>query len=161
MLLLRSPGLPLLVSLLLLPLAAGCGRKIGDECRDALECNNEDNTRTCDLAQPNGYCTIDGCDETSCPKEARCVRFFPMADFLTKSCDPAQPTACDPQEVCVAFPDGGRCAPRSTEKRNCLLKCDDDGDCREEYSCQQTGKNSLSLTGKPGETVKYCAPRPR
>jgi hypothetical protein len=143
-------------------LVSGCGRKIGDECRDAYECNNEDNTRSCDLSQPNGYCTIEGCDELSCPKEARCVRFFPSAEFLNKKCDPTKsPNACDAQEVCVQLGGEGRCAPRSTEKRTCMLKCDNDGDCREEYSCQSTGvRNSLALTPNPGEQVKYCAPRP-
>jgi hypothetical protein len=152
-----------LLCLSLLPLAlTACGRKIGDECRDQLECNNEENVRSCDLSQPSGYCTIDGCDEVSCPSEAACVRFFPGMEFLTKSCDPSVASTCDPQELCVPSPGGGRCAPRATEKRNCMLKCDDDGDCRDEYSCQRTGTGtSVSLTTHPGETVKYCAPRPR
>jgi hypothetical protein len=141
-------------------LGGACGRKIGDKCKDPLECNNEDITRTCDLSQPAGYCTIEGCDEKSCPDEAVCIRFFPNMEYLTKPCDPAAPTACDPQELCVRYQGGGRCAPRSTEKRNCVLKCDDDGDCRDEYACVSTAQgSSLSLTGTPDEVVKYCAAR--
>jgi hypothetical protein len=156
---LASAGFFLVLALGLAPLA-GCGRKIGDECRDLLDCNNEDNIRSCDLSQPGGYCTIDGCDETSCPGEAVCVRFFPAAQFLTKGCDPDAVSACDPQELCVRFPEGGRCASRATEKRNCMLKCDDDGDCRDDYACRTSNTgSSLSLTGRPGERVKYCAPR--
>src|SRR5688500_15276315 len=73
----RSMPTPVIGSLLrLAPLVLvlvgliGCGRKIGDECKDLLDCNTEDNTRSCDLSQPGGYCTIDGCDESSCPDEA-------------------------------------------------------------------------------------------
>ena len=141
-------------------LLGGCGRKIGDECKDSLECNNEDNTRTCDLSQPGGYCTIEGCDERSCPEEAVCIRFFPMMSYLSKSCDPAAPNACEPHELCIPFPEGGRCAPRSTEKRNCMLACEDDGDCRDDYVCRPSGRGSaLALTPNPGESPSYCVPR--
>ena len=156
-----------LVGLLLVLLAAGlggCGRKVGDACRDNIDCNNEDITRTCDLSQPGGYCTIDFCDESSCPGESVCVRFFPAREFLSAepSCDPAVATSCDPQEICVAFTDGGRCAPRSTEKRNCVFKCDTSGDCRDGYICRETGQGStVALTGTPGATRKFCSPPTR
>jgi hypothetical protein len=74
-----------------------CGRKIGDDCKTQLDCNEEDDSRTCDISQPGGYCTIEGCDETSCPKEAVCVRFYPAEEFLTDHCDPAISTGCDPR----------------------------------------------------------------
>lgn len=151
----------LLVALALCALAGACGRKIGDKCRDPIDCNNEDITRTCDQSAPGGYCTVDGCDEKSCPDEAVCIRFFPNMEFLNKPCDPdAMVSGCEPQELCVSYPGGGRCAPRSTEKRNCVLKCDDDGDCREEYACRASGQgNSLALTPTPRQVVKYCVTR--
>ena len=65
---------------------AGCRRQIGDECTTAAECN-PNGTRSCDATQPGGYCTIQGCDENSCPEEAACIRYFP-AQFLTHACDP-------------------------------------------------------------------------
>ena len=61
-------------------------REIGDECTTAADCN-PNGSRSCDATQPGGYCTIQGCDETSCPEEAACMRYFP-AQYLTKPCDP-------------------------------------------------------------------------
>ena len=55
--------------------ASGCARKIGDECTTAADCN-PNGTWSCDQSQPGGYCTIQGCDETSCPDEAACLRYF-------------------------------------------------------------------------------------
>lgn len=149
------------VAVVLLALALGaCGKKIGDDCKDSVDCNDEDNTRTCDLSQPGGYCTIDGCDEGSCPGESVCVRFFPAMEFLNKSCDPDAATACEPHEVCIRYADGGRCAPRSTESRKCVLKCDGDDDCRDEYVCRTTGEgNAVALTRTAGARARYCSPR--
>ena len=150
----------LLLALAVCALVGACGRKIGDKCRDPLECNNEDITRTCDQSQPGGYCTIEGCDERSCPGDSVCIRFFPNMEFLDKVCDPAGPETCEPQELCVPYQGGGRCAPRATEKRNCVATCDDDGDCREEYACRSSGQSSgIALTPTPGEIVKYCITR--
>jgi hypothetical protein len=122
----------------------------------AADCQTDDDTRSCDISQPGGYCTIDGCDERSCPSEAACIRFFPWP-FLTETCDPAAPSACAPDEICL---DMGRCAPRSSERRYCALRCDDNGDCRDGYECRQAGQlGSMALTTKPGAAVKFCAPR--
>jgi hypothetical protein len=66
--------------------AVSCGRKIGDNCQTAADCN-PNGGRICDLSQPGGYCTILGCNETSCPSEATCVRYFPV-QYLTKPCNP-------------------------------------------------------------------------
>jgi hypothetical protein len=142
---------------LLLPLAA-CGKKIGDECKTQFDCNEEDDTRSCDISQPGGYCTIDGCDERSCPSEAVCVRFFPRL-YLTKPCD----AGCGPDEICV--PDEGavaKCAPRSSELRRCVLRCSGGGDCRSGYECRTAGTlGSIALTDDPGSRVKFCAPTER
>src|SRR5262245_47832083 len=59
---------------------AGCSREIGDDCVTAVDCN-PNGSRSCDSSQPGGYCTIQGCDERSCPEEAVCMRYFP-AQFL-------------------------------------------------------------------------------
>jgi hypothetical protein len=66
--------------------AASCGRKIGDSCQTAADCDPS-GARICDISQPGGYCTILGCDETTCPSEATCVRYFPV-QFLSKPCNP-------------------------------------------------------------------------
>ena len=99
----------------------GCRREIGDECTTAADCN-PNGSRSCDATQPGGYCTIQGCDETSCPEEAACMRYFP-AEFLTAPCDPNPAdgvTGCMADEVCL---DEGLCARQSTELRYCVKTC--------------------------------------
>ena len=60
----------------------GCTPAIGDPCTTAFNCSiNGD--RTCDLARPNGSCTIFGCEADACPDGAVCVRFRPDPTRLT------------------------------------------------------------------------------
>jgi hypothetical protein len=66
--------------------AASCGKKIGDDCMTAADCD-PNGGRICDISQPGGYCTVLGCDETTCPSEAACIRYFPV-QYLTKPCNP-------------------------------------------------------------------------
>ncbi|HVV53620.1 MAG TPA: hypothetical protein VHO06_28450 [Polyangia bacterium] len=65
---------------------ASCGKQIGDDCQTAADCD-PNGGRICDISQPGGYCTILGCDETTCPSEAACIRYFPV-QYLTKPCNP-------------------------------------------------------------------------
>jgi hypothetical protein len=161
----------------------GCGKQIGDSCQTASDCDPNGN-RICDLSQPGGYCTELGCNETTCPSEAVCVRNFP-AQFLTKPCNPACEdrvcaadggsttgvdagvTACDPScpggptndctadETCL---DEGLCAPRDSEIRSCEKSCSSSSDCRGGYVCRTTGtEGSEALTTTPGQQVSYCA----
>jgi hypothetical protein len=81
--------------------AAACGKQIGDDCQTATDCN-PNGGRICDLSQPGGYCTILGCDETTCPSEATCIRFFP-SQFLTRPCNPY----CEDKDVVPTDTDGG------------------------------------------------------
>jgi hypothetical protein len=148
-----------LAAVCLLPLLWACGRKIGDECKTQFDCNEEDDTKTCDISQPGGYCTIEGCDETSCPEEAVCIQFYPAEEFLTDRCEPRGATSCDAHEICLQ---SGWCAPRASELRRCLLRCEDNGDCRDEYHCRPSGQHSsTALTTQVNATVGFCAPRPR
>ena len=139
--------------------ASGCARKIGDECTTAADCN-PNGSRSCDQSQPGGYCTIQGCDETSCPEEAACIRYFP-AQFLTKSCDPTAPdrgeqTGCDANEFCLPE---GLCAPLSTELRYCARTCEGGDDCRGGYECRLAGtRGSVALTSNVDAVVHFCAP---
>jgi len=158
--------------------AASCGREIGDECTTAADCN-PNGSRSCDVSQPGGYCTIMGCDEKSCPVEAVCIRYFP-AEFLTLSCnpccedrvadpeDPKRPPGCDAEscpsgaldqctadEICLERV----CAPRSTERRFCAKSCSSNDDCRGGYECRLAGtRGSLALTSSVNPTVRFCAP---
>jgi hypothetical protein len=152
---------------LLVPLLA-CGKKIGDECQTNFDCNDEDDTRTCDISQPGGYCTIEGCDERSCPEESVCVRFFPRQEFLTRMCTAGSPdqgaSECAAHELCLV---AGLCAPRATELRRCVKTCDNSGDCRGGYECRSNGADlgdgrkdtSMPLTGNPANPARFCAPR--
>jgi hypothetical protein len=152
--------LPLAVFLAVLA-GVGCKREIGDECTTAADCN-PNGTRSCDATQPGGYCTIQGCDETSCPEEAACIRYFP-AQYLTKACDtspdPADPAAtsgCAADEVCL---EEGRCAPLSTELRYCVKTCSSNEDCRSAYECRLAGtRGSMKLTANPDAIIHFCAP---
>ena len=140
---------------LLLAVVASCRREIGDECVTAVDCN-PNGSRSCDATQPGGYCTIQGCDERSCPEEAACMRYFP-AQFLTKPCDPKAPSDCIADEICL---DSGVCAPLSTELRYCVKTCASVDDCREGYECRLAGtRGSMVLTPSSTAVVNFCAPR--
>jgi len=135
---------------------AGCRREIGDECKTAADCN-PNGSRSCDATQPGGYCTIQGCDETSCPEEAACIRYFP-AQYLTEPCVPGErETGCMADEVCL---DEGLCARQSTELRYCVKTCSSGDDCRDGYECRLAGtRGSLALTSNPSSVVRFCAPQ--
>jgi hypothetical protein len=64
--------------------ASACGHEIGDQCKTSVDCDPS-GTRSCDLSQPDGYCTIAGCDETSCPSSSACIRTFPVALLSTNA----------------------------------------------------------------------------
>lgn len=158
--------------------AAACGREIGDECTTAADCN-PNGSRSCDVSQPGGYCTVMGCDEKSCPEEAVCIRYFP-AEFLTLSCnpccedgvvspaDPNRPPGCGvdscpggaldectADEICLERV----CAPRSTERRFCAKSCGSNDDCRGGYECRLSGtRGSLALTSSVNSSARFCAP---
>jgi hypothetical protein len=61
-----------------------CAPEIGDECETALDCSSS-GTRLCDRTQPNGYCSLEGCEKGTCPEESVCVKFNPDKDRLAKT----------------------------------------------------------------------------
>jgi hypothetical protein len=65
-------------------LAIGCAPAIGDECETALECSSQ-GSRICDRTQPNGYCTIEGCENGTCPEDSVCVKFRPNLERVATS----------------------------------------------------------------------------
>lgn len=77
---------PLLLSLALAAstLAIGCAPAIGDECETALDCSSQ-GSRICDRTQPNGYCTIEGCENGTCPEGSVCVKFRPLIERVATS----------------------------------------------------------------------------
>jgi hypothetical protein len=88
----------------------GCARSIGDQCQINTDCS-ANNDRTCDMSQPGGYCTIEGCDQTSCPDSSACVRFFPE-QFLTRPCNPACEDTDPPATSTPSSPEN-RCPDRA------------------------------------------------
>jgi hypothetical protein len=163
------------VGLLLVAGAAGalgaCGKEIGDACNMGTDCS-PNGDRQCDPSSVSGYCTIQGCDVSTCPSEAACVRFF-TSGFSNKACDPAAAATCQPgsasccslDEQCAVT---GFCVARAAEVRYCMRKCQSDGDCRDRYECRDVDKMKLH-GGEPvlksGEIVddkspKFCAAAP-
>jgi hypothetical protein len=172
----RSGPVFFLAIALLLGAVGACGHDIGDDCKSSVDCD-PNGTRSCDLSQPGGYCTIVGCAATTCPSGATCIRLFPE-QFLTTQCDPAtedqdqhctnikDPTTCGPvqrtdnctaDEICL---DAGVCAKMSSEQRLCTKACSNNGDCRSGYECRQAGDHgSMVLATDPTVTTKFCAPQ--
>jgi hypothetical protein len=170
--------------LVALLLVAGCGAKIGDSCKTNIDCSPLGD-RFCDLASPNGYCTQEDCsfkdnNNSTCPSEATCIRFFTPIDGEVCHTDPstepvpfsrADCADVDDRCVCdVTNDDGscqgnlGHCAPSATERHWCMLTCEHDSDCRDGYQCRHTGTfgaEPLPTFANPvGKPAKFCAPKP-
>jgi hypothetical protein len=71
-------------ALLLLAMSTACAPEIGDQCRTSRDCSSA-GTRLCDRTQPHGYCTLQGCEEGTCPDEAVCVKFSPDSERLSST----------------------------------------------------------------------------
>lgn len=78
--------------MLTLGLLAGCASpEIGDSCETTYDCDIQQK-RFCDTTQPEGYCTLGGCEKNTCPEDSFCILFRPEPDRLTstwcmQSCD--------------------------------------------------------------------------
>lgn len=158
------------LALALVGAVGGCGHDIGDDCRTSADCD-PNNTRSCDLSQPGGYCTVVGCDESSCPEDSRCIRYFPEQYLSTMpECDPACEDvctdeitnllvdACAADELCL---NSKKCARRSFETRACAKACGGNDDCRGGYECRKAGTlGSMLLSTDPNGTTGFCAPKP-
>ena len=160
---------PLLATVLLVSgalLGSGCESQIGDSCSINVDCSPLGD-RICDTTQLEGYCTIPGCDQDTCPDEAICVRFFPTA-FLSQTCNPetedavvpsVQPTNnCRGDEICLS---SGFCAQQTQESRFCMQKCEQDSDCRPGYECRRTATRGAELLRDPDQPdltqQRFCA----
>ncbi len=141
--------------------ALGCGKEIGDPCVIGSDCS-PNGDRLCDVSQKEGYCTIEGCDFSTCPEEAACVRFF-TGQFENKDC--ASTADCTFDELCNL---NNKCVPRNSEVRFCMKQCDSDSDCRDGYECRDIAKMKahggepvLEDGARPDENApKFCAISP-
>lgn len=143
-------------------LMSGCGNSIGDSCGSRLDCDPEGG-RLCDITSPDGYCTILGCDETSCPEEAVCASFY-AGDYANAPCVQATEDIttddCAPAEACTVT---GFCAPRTSEVRYCMLRCGDNSDCRDGYECRDGMLQQLhggQAVTSDGSQPYFCAVAP-
>jgi hypothetical protein len=165
----RAPMTRLAVALVLvLVLAAACGKEIGDECTTNLDCGDGTDNRTCDLDSPGGYCTEVGCDWNTCPEEAVCVRFY-TASFENRPCmidsEDISTDDCSLDEVCTLR---SQCVPRASEVRFCMRTCSSSGDCRSNYECRDEAlmiAHGGEPVPKPGERLgddlqRFCAAAP-
>jgi hypothetical protein len=152
-------ALAFFASLALLLSTAACGNKIGDSCTISTDCATEGG-RICDSSSPGGYCTVANCDIGTCPSESTCVQFYSVIN-VDKQCTKAEDCTID--EVCTV---GGFCAARDSELRFCMLKCSDQGDCRDKYECRDAarmgahGGQPVTEEGQSSTTdlQPFCAP---
>jgi hypothetical protein len=181
---------PLLVLTCVLGVLGACGKEIGDACSFSTDCD-PNGARSCIDATPaggDGYCTIQGCDFSTCPGEAVCVQFF-TGNFSNKPCDPNMPadptmpdpamptgppipTTCSADVNCCSLDElcslSEHCVPRSSEVRYCMRTCSSDGDCRDGYECRDLDKMKAH-GGQPvlssgaaldASAPKFCAKKP-
>lgn len=142
--------------------AVGCGKEIGDPCVVNSDCDPTGGQRLCIDQNNEGYCTIQGCDYSTCPDEAVCVRFFTGA-FGNLDC---QTNAdCSLDEMCSLI---NKCVPRSSEVRYCMRTCESNDDCRDGYECRDLnlmrahGGEPVLAPGTPidDNAPKFCAVAP-
>lgn len=145
----------------------GCTRQIGDACKTNLDCNITIPNAFCDLASPEGYCTIEGCDSTSCPDGSTCIRFFSL-ERGNPTCDASRP--CRSGERCLCDDEActrAYCASETSERRWCMRRCEVDAHCRGGYSCRASNQGGAisairrDASGTPVSPVElFCAPAP-
>jgi hypothetical protein len=112
------PGLTekLLLCFALAAVGAGCKPQVGDDCKVSRDCSAAGD-RLCDITAPGGYCTVFNCEPNSCPDgESLCVQFGAVLS-------PACPELTLP-------------SPSPYARTFCMATCDDDGDCRSGYTCE-------------------------
>jgi hypothetical protein len=172
-----------LLALLALVCVAACAKGIGDSCSTNVDCSPLGD-RFCDLSSPSGYCTLEGCNATSCPNNTVCIRFFslqrgtaqcdptkiPRSDCNGGSdcCDPGTAGCCNLGDTCLCDQEGctlGYCASQTTEHRWCMAPCNSDSDCRSMYQCYTTNQRGAIAVATYTDAgvlelpvLQYCAP---
>jgi hypothetical protein len=136
----------------LVTLLCACGAEIGDDCSTNVDCS-QNGDRICDKSLPGGYCTVEGCDEGTCPEEAICVRFFPVNGLVHTCLDAGD---CTVDDVCLS---DGFCAARLSERRFCMRACGQDYQCRDGYVCRFTGVAGVELAQAPGDPAGFSPDR--
>ena len=127
-------------------LVSGCTPSIGSSCQLSTDCSSSGD-RVCDTAEPNGYCTVQGCKPNECPNEAACVDFNASVPGCMYS-------DRDPSRLSVNF---------------CVAQCHSDADCRSdtdingrrEYICADPRLSPWhGLILDDDQTQRACLPNP-
>jgi len=130
-------------------LGAACSHEIGDDCRSSVDCD-PNGTRSCDLSQHGGYCTVVGCDKTSCPSGSSCIRTFPET-FLAQAANlTVRPESCDPT---LAISDCPMNPTDPTDPTN--SKCASFGLCVR--TCDPAADPTTCPKGQLCSSLGYCA----
>jgi hypothetical protein len=144
-----TPRAVVLFAFVALALTAGaCGHDIGDDCKTSVDCD-PNGTRSCDISQPGGYCTIAGCDETSCPSGSTCVRYFPVSLLPARSSAATSVMMCDPTGAPGACPAGQICSSSGS-----CAECDA---AREDVTCDGLAHQNQCLADEVCLEVGLCA----
>ncbi len=188
---LRAPMAPrLLLALALLAptlLFPACTRRIGSACKVSTDCSIRGD-RVCDLSHlvtgsgevdpsGKGECIIDGCNQTTCPREGTCVQVY-GAEFLSVACDPdledqpqpfsdaladrvlacnaepadpenGEPVACNDCDTHEVCLPEGLCADLLSARTSCRKECRSDAGCRDGYECRESGSNGVYSVATP------------
>jgi hypothetical protein len=149
-----------LATILAVVALSGCSHEIGDDCRSSVDCD-PNGTRSCDLSQPGGYCTVAGCDATSCPSGSTCIRTFPerflaLAANLTvmmQTCDPTVAMSqCPMDSVCASF---GYCV-RACDPAASPTTCPSSQLCTSLGYCSQCDPEREDIPSGAGPTQNNC-----
>jgi hypothetical protein len=130
---------------------------IGDACASALDCDLIDET-VCDQEEPteDGYCTVTGCKEGTCPKADRvCDQTLTEDGYCTMiGCEPGK---CPEDAVCVRFDPGDSSEPLE----RCMASCHNDSDCRDGLGCLDAGQLAGTAESLDGEAARFCTVVPK
>ncbi|HEX2573820.1 MAG TPA: hypothetical protein VH877_30000, partial [Polyangia bacterium] len=118
-----------------------CGNQIGASCRVNLDCSALGD-RFCDVSAPGGYCTVEGCDNRSCPSGSVCIRFF--QPIPSRLCNPLTANLnCAPSERCLcvngAVDAQGNCPSMSTPDKGGHCETNPSTLCNTSSDCPPTG----------------------
>jgi hypothetical protein len=143
-------------------LGGACSHEVGDSCKSSVDCD-PNGTRSCDLSQPGGYCTVVGCDAVAapCPSGSTCIRTFPetflaLAANITvdgQTCDPAPSMSeCAPEDMCASF---GYCV-RKCDPTVTPTTCPSGQLCSSMGYCAQCDPALEDVPSATGKTQNNC-----
>lgn len=82
--------------------------------------------------------TGDSCStDSDCDSGLICEENFPGGYCLKNNCDPNNSNSCSDEAQCTYF--------HETETTYCLAKCNNNDDCRSEYTCQAVPNNEYRV----------------